>query len=105
MTRRFRIAPPSVLAAALVPLLALAACSPAPEEGFEEEQVRILVNDRVLPLESCGANAFGMCSLSAFIESLSFARSGGRWDQCFGKDNGNLVTTELIANMRDGSEL
>lgn len=38
MTRRFRIAPPSVLAAALVPLLALAACSPAPEEGFEEEQ-------------------------------------------------------------------
>ena len=38
MIRRFRVAPPSLLAAALVPLLALAACTPAPEEGFEEEQ-------------------------------------------------------------------
>ncbi|MGO3127226.1 MAG: I78 family peptidase inhibitor [Luteimonas sp.] len=38
MIRRFRIAPPYLLAAALAPLLALSACTPAPEEGFEEEQ-------------------------------------------------------------------
>lgn len=38
MIRRFRVAPPYLLAAALVPLLALSACTPAPEEGFEEEQ-------------------------------------------------------------------
>ena len=38
MIRRFRVAPPVLLAAALVPLLALSACTPAPEEGFEEEQ-------------------------------------------------------------------
>jgi len=38
MIRRFRLAPPHVLAAALVPLLALAACTPTPDEGFEEEQ-------------------------------------------------------------------
>ena len=37
MIHRFRIAPPYVLAAALVPMLALSACSAAPEEGFEEE--------------------------------------------------------------------
>jgi len=37
MIRRFRAAPPYLLAAALVPLLALSACTQTPEEGFEEE--------------------------------------------------------------------
>jgi len=50
---------------------------------YKEELVRILVNDRVLPLESCGADAMGRCLLSKFVKSLSFARSGGAWDQCF----------------------
>ncbi|MCJ1283241.1 hypothetical protein MMC26_002569 [Xylographa opegraphella] len=50
---------------------------------FEEERVRVLVNDRVLPLQSCGADALGRCALSEFVKSLSFARSGGAWDQCF----------------------
>lgn len=38
MIRRFRAAPRGLLAAALVPMLALSACAPTPEEGFEEEQ-------------------------------------------------------------------
>lgn len=37
MIRRFRATPPVVMAAALVPLLALAACTQTSEEGFEEE--------------------------------------------------------------------
>ncbi|TVY90353.1 3-phytase A [Lachnellula willkommii] len=51
--------------------------------GATEEFVRVIVNDRVLPLESCGGDKLGRCTLSAFIDSLSFAREGGKWDQCF----------------------
>lgn len=46
------------------------------------ELVRVLVNDRVVPLRSCGADEFGRCSVADFVESLRFARSGGDWDQC-----------------------
>lgn len=51
--------------------------------GQEEEYVRVVVNDRVLPLTTCGGDELGRCSLSAFVDGLSFARSGGNWDQCF----------------------
>ncbi|KAF2212148.1 hypothetical protein CERZMDRAFT_67834 [Cercospora zeae-maydis SCOH1-5] len=51
--------------------------------GFHEEQVRVIVNDRVMPLKQCGGDALGRCSLTNFINSLSFASSGGHWDQCF----------------------
>ncbi|KAM4064722.1 histidine phosphatase superfamily (branch 2) domain-containing protein [Hirsutella rhossiliensis] len=49
----------------------------------EEELVRVLVNDRVVPLQSCGADELGRCKLAAFVDSLSFARSGGLWKTCF----------------------
>lgn len=48
-----------------------------------EEQVRIIVNDRVQPLEFCGGDKYGRCKLSKFIESQSFARQGGLWNQCY----------------------
>ncbi|KAI1776457.1 acid phosphatase [Hypoxylon cercidicola] len=48
-----------------------------------EEKVRILVNDRVVPLQGCGADDLGRCGLGAWVDSLSFARSGGLWDECF----------------------
>lgn len=51
--------------------------------GEEEEYVRILVNDRVIPLQGCGADDLGRCTLSKFVESQSFARNGGHWDECF----------------------
>lgn len=51
-------------------------------EGEAEELVRVVVNDRVLPMESCGGDRFGRCGLDAFVESLSFAREGGDWDEC-----------------------
>ena len=50
---------------------------------YTEELVRVLVNDKVLPLQSCGADALGRCALGEFVKSLSFARRGGAWDQCF----------------------
>ncbi|KAK4100330.1 phosphoglycerate mutase-like protein [Parathielavia hyrcaniae] len=52
-------------------------------EGEEEEMVRVLVNDRVMPLRGCGADQWGMCTLSRFVESMAFARGNGRWDLCF----------------------
>jgi hypothetical protein len=51
--------------------------------GEEEEHVRVVVNDRVLPLHTCGGDGLGRCKLSAFVDSLSFARAGGNWDKCF----------------------
>lgn len=52
-------------------------------EEEQEEMIRVLLNGRVLPLESCGGDTFGRCTLSSFIESLGFAQDGGHWDQCF----------------------
>jgi hypothetical protein len=51
--------------------------------GASEEFVRIIVNDRVLPLKTCGGDKLGRCTLSAFVESLSFAMEGGHWASCF----------------------
>jgi hypothetical protein len=51
--------------------------------GSKEELVRVLVNDRVLPLWQCGGTKDGTCTLSKFIDSLGFAKGGGHWDQCF----------------------
>ncbi|KAI1083483.1 phosphoglycerate mutase-like protein [Whalleya microplaca] len=51
--------------------------------GVEEELVRILVNDRVIPLQNCSADELGRCTLSRFVDSQSFARQGGHWDLCF----------------------
>lgn len=48
-----------------------------------KDLVRILVNDRVIPLVNCGADELGRCEVDKFVESLGFARSGGRWDLCF----------------------
>ena len=52
-------------------------------KGEEEEMVRVLVNGRVLPLESCGVDGLGRCTLGGFVESLGFAKAGGHWNQCF----------------------
>ena len=51
--------------------------------GEREELVRVIVNDRVIPLQNCGADELGRCGLSAFVESLAFARQGGDWEKCF----------------------
>lgn len=51
--------------------------------GSREELVRVIVNDRVLPLAQCGGDKLGRCKLSRFVDSLSFAMAGGHWDQCF----------------------
>jgi hypothetical protein len=48
-----------------------------------EDKVRVVVNDRVVPLPFCGSDEKGLCSLGKFVGGLSFARNGGKWDECF----------------------
>ncbi|KDQ13675.1 hypothetical protein BOTBODRAFT_175389 [Botryobasidium botryosum FD-172 SS1] len=51
-----------------------------------EANVRVLVNDAVQSLDFCeGVTEDGLCTLAAFVESQSFATSGGdgNWDACF----------------------
>ena len=52
-------------------------------EGVQGELVRVLVNDCVIPMKTCGSDELGWCKLDRFVESLSFAAEGGRWDDCF----------------------
>lgn len=47
------------------------------------ELVRVVVNDRVIPLRNCGVDALGRCEVGKWVESLAFARSGGLWGECF----------------------
>lgn len=62
-------------------------CGGGDVEGHDDEDneefVRVLVNDRVIPLQNCDADELGRCRLSRYVESLGFARSGGNWGLCF----------------------
>jgi len=48
----------------------------------EDTYVRVLINDAVVPLQNCGANAAGMCLLEDWVASLTFAASNGNWAAC-----------------------
>lgn len=49
----------------------------------KEPLVRVLVNDRVVPLHGCEVDAMGRCRRDDFVRGLSFAREGGNWGSCF----------------------
>ena len=71
-------------AAWTVPFAAMVFIEKLQCDGEKDELVRILVNDRVIPMSVCGGESSGFCKLSDFISSLAFARNGGYWDRCFG---------------------
>jgi hypothetical protein len=48
----------------------------------KEELVRVLINDRIVPLTQCGGTEDGICTLRNFVDSLRFATSGGLWSEC-----------------------
>jgi Histidine phosphatase superfamily (branch 2) len=58
------------------------ACGHGPHK---QELVRILVNDAVQPLEFCGAEKHGLCTLDGFVQSQAYARNDGDgdFDKCF----------------------
>ncbi|KAF8187185.1 phytase [Pholiota molesta] len=60
-------------------------CTTGARGGKAEVFVRILVNDALQPLEFCGGDRRGLCTLDAFVESQAFARSNGAGDfeKCF----------------------
>ena len=57
------------------------------DDTSSSEHVRILVNDRVVPLTSCPVDQYGRCDLHEFVQSLDFARAGGHWERCFQDDD------------------
>ncbi|KAN0071554.1 Histidine phosphatase superfamily [Elaphomyces granulatus] len=55
--------------------------------GSEEEPfIRVLVNDRVVPLHGCKVDSLGRCRRDDFVQGLSFARDGGNWASCHAND-------------------
>ncbi|PGH12490.1 hypothetical protein AJ79_04234 [Helicocarpus griseus UAMH5409] len=48
-----------------------------------EPLVRVLINDRVVPLYGCKVDGLGRCRLAEFVEGLSYARGGGDWARCY----------------------
>ncbi|PKY02038.1 3-phytase A [Aspergillus campestris IBT 28561] len=52
-------------------------------QGEKEPLVRVLMNDRVVPLHGCQTDDLGRCTRDDFVRGLSFAREGGNWDQCW----------------------
>lgn len=48
-----------------------------------EPLVRVLVNDRVVPLHGCDVDQWGRCRRDDFVNGLSFARGGGVWEKCY----------------------
>ncbi|PPQ92757.1 hypothetical protein CVT25_003866 [Psilocybe cyanescens] len=54
-------------------------------EGQGQTFVRILVNDALQPLDFCGGDQNGLCTLSAFVDSQAYARNDGEGDfeKCF----------------------
>ncbi|KAL1883554.1 hypothetical protein Plec18167_002560 [Paecilomyces lecythidis] len=49
----------------------------------DEPLVRVLVNDRVVPLHGCKVDDMGRCQRGDFIQGLHFARTGGNWADCY----------------------
>ncbi|KAH8700194.1 phytase [Talaromyces proteolyticus] len=47
-----------------------------------EPLVRMLVNDRVVPLGGCKVDSLGRCRRNDWIKGLEFARNGGNWGSC-----------------------
>ena len=49
--------------------------------------VRVFVGDALQPLDFCGADSSGLCSLDDFVKSQSYARENGKGDfqKCFSK--------------------
>ncbi|KAK0281679.1 hypothetical protein LTR91_003906 [Friedmanniomyces endolithicus] len=77
----------SYSAAWTVPFAARAYFEKMQCRGQPEELVRVIVNDRVLPLTQCNGDRLGRCTLDAFVDSLGFVRRRGDWDQCFVGNN------------------
>ncbi|KAM0669692.1 hypothetical protein ACQRIT_002131 [Beauveria bassiana] len=57
-------------------------CGSGSDEAEGEELVRVLLNERVVPLRGCDADELGRCTLDKFVKSMSFATSGGEWSRC-----------------------
>lgn len=51
----------------------------------KEPWVRVIVNDRIIPLSFCPRDDYGRCPLNIFYDKLDFVRNGGHWSICSSK--------------------
>ncbi|KAJ5587236.1 uncharacterized protein N7459_003001 [Penicillium hispanicum] len=55
-------------------------------ECCEDSYIRLIVNERVVPLKGCDVDDLGRCSEEDFLENtLAWARADGNWQQCYTK--------------------
>ncbi|KAF3293884.1 hypothetical protein TWF132_004466 [Orbilia oligospora] len=47
-----------------------------------KEFVRVVINDKTMELNACKKDKNGRCAVSAFVNSLKWARDGGNWAEC-----------------------
>ena len=53
-------------------------------ECCEDTYIRLIVNERVVPLKGCQTDDLGRCSEEDFLENtLKWARSNGNWKDCY----------------------
>ncbi|KAH9826807.1 3-phytase A [Teratosphaeria destructans] len=67
--------------------------------GRSDEMVRVIINDRVLPLAQCDGDQDGLCTLQSFIDSLVFARCGA---EVFGQRDERQVDGRGRSGLRLG---
>ena len=49
----------------------------------EEEYVRLIINNKIMELPQCRGSDVHRCTLASFRDSLTFARRGGKWEECY----------------------
>ncbi|RVD80114.1 uncharacterized protein DFL_008021 [Arthrobotrys flagrans] len=59
------------------------------KDNKKEEFVRVIINDRIMELKACKRDEKGRCTVSAFVDSLRWARDGGNWAECGWPYEGN----------------
>lgn len=62
------------------------------------QNVRVLVNDALQPLEFCGSGN-GVCTVDAFVQSQSYARNNGNGDfaKCFASSSNSTANATTTA--------
>ncbi|KAJ5604789.1 3-phytase A [Penicillium lagena] len=48
-----------------------------------EEYVRVVVNGRVQPMKQCDSDSLGRCTLTKFVDAMSYAMEGASWSACY----------------------
>ena len=76
------------------------------DSDTRKDYVRIVVNDRVMPMPFCRSDSHGLCLVDDFVSAQGFARSGGRWEKCFVSDDDDHLdgNVEWVFQDKEGGD-